>query len=96
MSNEESNPVRLSPSAIGYGADMAAKNESGGEIIITLRQATCKQYSTAIFDGYAFAKNGRMLEFCWAVVDDMIRVVYLEDRSVRIYDPGLFSRKTDK
>jgi hypothetical protein len=74
----------------------AAKNESGGEIIITLRQATCKQYSTTVFDGYAFAKNGRMLEFCWAVVDDMIRVVYLEDRSVRIYDPGLFSRKTDK
>jgi|APGre2960657373_1045057.scaffolds.fasta_scaffold141262_3 hypothetical protein len=74
----------------------SAKNESGGEIIITLRQATCKQYSTASFDGYAFAKNGRMLEFCWAIVDDMIRVVYLDDQSVRIYNPGFFKQKTDK
>jgi hypothetical protein len=74
----------------------AAKNESGGEIIITLRQTTCKQYSTASFDGYAFAKNGRMLEFCWAIVDDMIRVVYLDDQSVRIYNPGFFKQKTEK
>ena len=74
----------------------AAKNENGGEIIITLRQVTCKQYSNNAFDGYSFGKGGRMFEFCWALVDDMIRAVYLDDRSVRVYDPALFNRKTDK
>jgi hypothetical protein len=29
-------------------------------------------------------------------VDDMIRVVYLHDSTVRVYKPEIFSKKTDK
>lgn len=74
----------------------SANNEGGGEIVLTLRQTKCKQYGAHLVDGYSYVSNGQMVDFCWAVVDDMIRVVYLHNSSVRVYKPELFSKKTEK
>jgi hypothetical protein len=74
----------------------SASNEGGGEIVLTLRQDKCKRYGSHLVDGYSYVSNGQVVDFCWAVVDDMIRVVYLHNSSMRIYKPELFSRKTEK
>jgi hypothetical protein len=74
----------------------SASNEGGGEIVLTLRQNKCKEFGKNLVDGYSYGSSGRMFEFCWAVVDDMIRVVYLHDSTVRVYKPEIFSKKTDK
>lgn len=63
---------------------------------MTLRQDKCKQYGSHLVDGYSYGSNGRMFDFCWAVVDDAIRAVYMHDREVRVYKPEFFSKKTDK
>lgn len=74
----------------------SANNEGGGEIVLTLRQHKCKEFGKSLVDGYSYGSSGKMVEFCWTVVDDMIRVVYLHDASVRVYRPELFSKKTEK
>ncbi len=74
----------------------SANNEGGGEIVLTLRQHKCKEFGKSLVDGYSYGSSGKMFEFCWTVVDDMIRVIYLHDASVRVYKPELFSKKTEK
>lgn len=74
----------------------SANNEGGGEIVLTMRQDKCKQYGSHLVDGYSYVSNGQMVDFCWAIVDDMIRVVFLHNSSVRVYKPEIFSRKTGK
>lgn len=58
------------------------KNNAGGMTIITDRSFYCG--SRSMYDGYAFAADGRTARFCWLAKGDAIMAVY-EDGDVRTY-----------
>lgn len=71
-----------------------AKNSGGGEIVLTNRNVNCKKWPS-LFDGYSYTSKGKM-DFCWAMIDDLVQVVY-EDGERRVYKPELFyERKTSQ
>ena len=77
----------------------APKEKSWGDVGISAVKnlpSSAYEFGKSLVDGYSYGSSGKMVEFCWTVVDDMIRVVYLHDASVRVYRPEIFSKKTDK
>lgn len=68
------------------------KNQSGGEIVLTSKKCTHKK-APNLSHGYAYAKGGKMVTFCWFLDDDnMVKVIYLDDLSEYAYNVESFRR----
>jgi hypothetical protein len=67
-----------------------AKNQGGGEIVLTTRNVVCKKWP-ALRDGYTYIPQGK-LDFCWALIDGLIHAVY-DDGTSRVYQPEMFTRR---
>lgn len=63
------------------------QNNAGGMTIITDRSFYCG--SRGMYDGYAFAADGRTARFCWITKNNAIMAVY-EDGDIRTYHPDSF------
>lgn len=67
-----------------------AKNQGGGEIVLTTRNVVCKKWPS-LFDGYSYTSQGKM-DFCWALIDGLIHAAYF-DNTERVYQPEMFTRR---
>ncbi len=63
-----------------YADSLAARNQAGGEIVITDRKCPDQP---KLLEAYTHLSTGKYLAGCWAVVDDAVHVVWKDgDRSV--------------
>lgn len=83
--------VILTTLSLGVSAEVwVAKNQGGGEIVLTNRNVDCKRWPS-LLDGYSYTSNG-VMKFCWALIDGLIHVAY-EDNTSRVYQPEMFTKR---
>ena len=75
--------------ALAQNTTYRAKNQNGGEIVLTDRQCPHKDGAKLKY-GYSYATGGKTLKFCWVPVDGMVRVVYLDDGAEYTYPTEIF------
>ena len=84
--------------AVAMAESFSMPNKNGGEIVITDRTCTHngKSYDP-LKQAYSYW-NGGYLEGCWAIEDNMIKIIWLVDGkpSTRMYNPNEFSRKSGR
>jgi len=66
----------------------AAKNEAGGEIVLTDRP--CPKYKS-LRVAYARGVDGVTVEGCWTYMDHYVHVAYYHGEK-RVYDPTIFTK----
>jgi hypothetical protein len=66
-----------------------AKNDAGGEIVLTTAKCTDKSLENTLL-GYSYSKSGITLWFCFMFVDNDVLAVYLDDGTVRRYSIDMF------
>lgn len=55
------------------------QNEAGGEIVLTLNQCTADNGRyPSLYSVYGYARNGVTIRGCWAHIDGLIRVIWIE------------------
>lgn len=69
-----------------------AKNDAGGEIVLTKSECTEPKLKGTLL-GYAYAKDGSVLWFCFTIIDTDVIAVYIDDGDIVRYSTEIFSRK---
>lgn len=69
-----------------------AKNEAGGEIVLTKSECTEPKLKGTML-GYSYHPNGTVLWFCFTIIDSDVIAVFIDDGEVVRYEAELFSRK---
>lgn len=69
-----------------------AKNEAGGEIVLTKSECTDKQLKGTLL-GYSYHPNGAVIWFCYTIIDTDVIAVFIEDGEVVRYAATIFYRK---
>jgi hypothetical protein len=68
-------------------------NKAGGRIVITLRDCTLLgKREPVLRKAYGYSSDGLYLSGCWAMIDDMIHIIWEDNGTIerRVYNPYSF------
>lgn len=69
-------------------------NKGGGEVVITARPCVINGKTVeGVREAYTWTPSTAYQKACWAIVDGMVHVLYLESRERRVYPMDAFREK---
>lgn len=88
--------LALTISTAAMADSWAIKNNDGGEIVITDRVCTYNnsKHAKKLFDAYTYTKSGQITKGCWALIDNMVHVVWPQDGAQYSYPISEFYAKS--